>query len=834
MPEDRQTTSGDDLFAPGAASRLPAQELAQFLRAVAAPLRFLAQAPPEVAARTEFPAAELAAQGRRLVSTLATAGQRAALSGLCAALERVASVPAADRADIIARCRAELGTLEATLASPAMEGQYKRFSGNLQESFELLSRPVRFLKGVGPRRAGELERFGIETVEDVLYHLPFRYEDRRHVTPIRALTVGQTATVVGELVSLEDRYVGRAQRRVLQGVLRDASGSLALVWFQQIPFFKSRLRVGERYRVYGRVEGAYRFTLQMAHPDMEPEVEGDTNESRVLPIYQKPGRMAVATMRRIVQEAVKDFASYLPSVLPQDVVREMGVLDLATAMRQLHLPDNSSDVEALNLCRSPAHRSLVFDELFFLQLGMQLRRRSVEREASLILEDRGALTGEFLRRLPFSLTRAQKRVIDEIVRDFGRGHPMHRLVQGDVGSGKTVVALYAALVAVAHGAQCAFMAPTELLAEQHYRTIARFTEGLPVAVALLTGAVRRSEREALLEGIAQGRIQLVVGTHALIQEGVRFANLALGVIDEQHRFGVLQRAALRQLGCRAGTSPHILLMTATPIPRTLTMTLYGDLDVSILDELPPGRKTVQTLLRGENDRAEVYRLVKQELDRGRQAYIVYPLVEGSEDLDVRDATSMAQELARTVFDKYRVALVHGRMKPAEKDAVMRRFQSGEVQLLVSTTVIEVGIDVPNATVMVVEHAERFGLSQLHQLRGRVGRGADESYCILLASYRRGDDTERRLQAMKITDGFQIAEIDLELRGPGELLGTRQAGIPDFRVANIVRDRAVLEQARIAAQEWLRRDPELASPESQLLRLVLKHRWAHRLELAQVG
>ncbi|MCX8073941.1 MAG: ATP-dependent DNA helicase RecG [Candidatus Binatia bacterium] len=809
-------------------------ELAQFLEAVRAPLRFLAQASPEVASRTEFPAAELAQQGRALLSGLATAAQRGALAALCAALERVYAVPASERGAMIARCRAELGALETALAAPPADVAYRRFTGNLERSFELLSRPVQFLKGVGPQRAQDLQRFGIETVEDLLYHLPFRYEDRRTVTPIRALRIGETATVVGELVSLQERFVGRVQRHVLQGVLRDATGSLALVWFHQLPFFKNNLVVGERYRVYGRVEGSYRFTLQMAHPDVEAESVAAKQQSRVLPVYQKPGRMALTTMRRIVQQAVQDFASYLPSVLPAELVAEMGVMDLTAAMEQLHLPDNNADVEALNLFRSLAHRSLVFDELFFLQLGMQLRRRSVEKEKSLVFDDGGALAQDFLRRLPFALTAAQQRVIREITSDLQRGHPMHRLVQGDVGSGKTVVALYAALVAIANGAQCAFMAPTELLAEQHYRTITRLAEGLPVRVALLTGAVRRREREPLLREIAAGDIHLVVGTHALIQEGVRFANLGLGVIDEQHRFGVLQRAALHRLGCRGEASPHILLMTATPIPRTLTMTLYGDLDVSLLDELPPGRKPVQTFLRGEAERAEVYALVKRELDRGRQAYIVYPLVEGGDDSELRDATTMAKELARTVFQGYRVGLVHGRMKPAEKDAVMRRFQAGEVQLLVSTTVIEVGIDVPNATVMVVEHAERFGLSQLHQLRGRVGRGADESYCILLASYRRGDDTERRLQAMKITDGFQIAEIDLELRGPGELLGTRQAGVPDFRVANVVRDRVVLEQARAAAEQWLAKDPELRLPESRLLRAVLKHRWADRLELAQIG
>jgi ATP-dependent DNA helicase RecG len=424
---------------------------------------------------------------------------------------------------------------------------------------------------------------------------------------------------------------------------------------------------------------------------------------------------------------------------------------------------------------------------------------------------------------------------------MAKPHPLHRLVQGDVGSGKTVVALYAALVAIENGYQAAFMAPTELLAEQHFATVSNLTRELGVESALLTSAVKRAQRRQLLERVRQGDVQLVVGTHALIQEGVQFKAIGLGVIDEQHRFGVLQRAALRGLGGgaepagQAAVSPDMLLMTATPIPRTLAMTVYGDLDISVLDELPPGRQPVRTRLCHERQRAQVYQMVKKELDRGHQGYVVYPLVESSDAVELRDATTMASELARAVFHDYRVGLVHGKMKSAEKDAVMRRFKAGDLQLLVSTTVIEVGIDVPNATIMVIEHADRFGLAQLHQLRGRVGRGADAARCVLLAPFVSGDDAYTRLRAVaESNDGFRIAEVDLELRGPGEMLGTRQSGLPDFRVANLIRDRRILEEARRAADAWLGRDPSLTRPESQPLRRVLAHRWAGRLELAEIG
>jgi len=523
--------------------------------------------------------------------------------------------------------------------------------------------------------------------------------------------------------------------------------------------------------------------------------------------------------------------------LPDNITRAARLMDAGAALRALHLPDPDADIDRLNRFASPAHRALVFDELFFLQLGMGLRRRQSLQESGYTLPRRGTLTDRLMAILPFALTGAQRRVVEQITADLARPHPMHRLLQGDVGSGKTVVALFAALVAIENGLQAAIMAPTELLAEQHFGTISAFADQLGVRAALLTGEATRGKRQRLQASLASGEIQLAIGTHALIQEGDEMPALGLGIVDEQHRFGVLQRAALlrRLRGGNDSRSPHILLMSATPIPRTLAMTIYGDLDVSILDELPPGRKPVRTLIFNEAERARVYALVKRELDRGRQAYVVYPLVDVSEKEDLRDATTMARELGESIFADYSVDLLHGQMKSKQKDEVMQRFRSGALQLLFSTTVIEVGVDVPNASVMVVEHADRFGLSQLHQLRGRVGRGSDDALCLLVAPYHRGEDVYRRLQAMRQTnDGFKIAEVDLELRGPGEFLGTRQHGLPDFRVSNLIRDTRTLAEAREAAERWLTLDPSLQAPESAALRALLAHRWKGRLGLAEIG
>lgn len=838
-------------------------ELAELLNTLERPLAFLAKASPQRAARTQFPVAAFLERARAVLGEIQEPEVRERVADLCTVLAELgkglSNVPtqAHRGVDLIDDLRRRLfldagpasqpktgtarrgdPTKKPARVAPAPEPTpapppepappYQEASTN-KESLEALGQSVQFVPGVGPRRAIQFEKLGIRSIEDLLYHLPFRYEDRRSLATIRDMRVGDTVSVIGEITHMAERFVGRRRRRILEGVLRDDTGLMVLTWFHQITFFKSRYQVGQRCLVHGKVESDFGAQKRMVHPEVDASIE--LGARGLLPVYNKPTTMTVATMRKLVHDAVDQWSARLPSVLPKPVVEAAQVTDLRTAMAMLHHPKPEANLEALNQNRSVAHRSLVFDELFFLQLGMALRKRSVQREEGLSLPVRGTLTKRLHELLPFALTAAQQRVLGEIYDDMRAPHPLHRLVQGDVGSGKTIVALFAALVAIENGYQAAFMAPTELLAEQHYATLERFASALGVRVVLLTGEKKGAQRREARARIREGDVDLVVGTHALIQDGVEFKAIGLGVIDEQHRFGVLQRAALRRLG---GT-PDILLMTATPIPRTLAMAVYGDLDISVIDEMPPGRTPVRTLLRHDGERAKVYDLVKRELDCGRQGYVVYPLVESSDEIDLRDATTMAEELARQVFPSYRVGLMHGRMKGSEKDAVMRRFKAGDIQLLVSTTVIEVGIDVPNATIMVVEHAERFGLAQLHQLRGRVGRGPDAALCVLLTPFYRGEDVQKRLQAMASThDGFKIAEADLEIRGPGEMLGTRQSGLPDFRVANLIRDARVLEDARSAATRWLAEDPNLELPQSKALRAVLAHRWAGRLELAEIG
>jgi ATP-dependent DNA helicase RecG len=843
---------------PASVPGADADSLSSFIAAVAAPLDFLLRNTHVAAARVSVPAVALAARGRALLDH-APAAQRDRVNELCAALEQFAIQPPADRTAWAREVRELIASLgfpaspiatsggwgssgresrspepPATPAAAQPAPTYRRTDGDLATSLEALTQSVQFVRGVGPQRAEQFRKLGLRTVEDLLYHLPFRYEDRRTLRTVRELRVGEEGSVIGEIAHLAERHVGRSQRRILEGSLRDDSGLLALTWYHQVAYFKNRFKVGQRVLVHGKIEGAPSGLKRIVHPEIE--TDPDAGGQGILPVYNKPTAMSVGVMRKIVQQAVGEWAARVPSALPGSVAKQMRVADLTQAMEVVHRPARDADVVRLNTFASMGHRSLVFDELFYLQLGLALKRRSIAIETGRSLPRRGELTDRLTAQLPFALTAAQQRVIGEIYADLKAPHPMHRLVQGDVGSGKTIVALFAALVAIENGFQAAFMAPTELLAEQHFSTVGRWAEALGLRAALLTGEVPRARRREIEAGFGSGEIQIAVGTHALIQDGVRFKAVGLGVIDEQHRFGVLQRAALRGLsGDSAGPPPDILLLSATPIPRTLAMTLYGDLDVSLLDELPPGRQAIRTLVFRESDRQKVYALAKHELDAGRQGYVVYPLVDASDKAELRDATTMANELARTVFADYRVGLIHGRMKGREKDQVMRRFKAGDLQLLVSTTVIEVGIDVPNATMMVVEHAERFGLAQLHQLRGRVGRGSDASTCILVGPAYAGDDAYRRLKAMeRTTDGFKIAEIDLEIRGPGDFIGTRQSGLPDFRVTNLIRDSRMFDEARRAAQGWLERDPTLSSPESAQLRAVLRHRWAGRLELAEIG
>jgi ATP-dependent DNA helicase RecG len=690
-----------------------------------------------------------------------------------------------------------------------------------------LKKPAQYVKGVGPKRAEQLARLGIHTVEDLLYHVPFRYQDRRELKTIRDLATGEEGATVGQLVRMGRRFMGKRRRWVLEGVVQDETGFLFLMWYHQHRYFQQKYHIGQRVLLFGKVDLGLKGGKWMIHPDMEL-VDEEDETARILPIYNKTTEMTVAAMRRLVHGVVEAYADLVPKGIPPECSARLGLMDLSDALRYLHLPPAYADLKPLNEVTSEAHRAVVFDELFYLQLGMALRRRSLVKEDGLSIVP-GMLSTRLREVLPFRLTAAQERVLETIHRDMAAPHPMNRLVQGDVGSGKTVVAFSAAMAALDSGFQVAFMAPTELLAEQHFRTLRPLADALQVSLALLTGDTKR--KHELYGQLERGEIEIVVGTHALIQEGVSFRQLGLAIVDEQHRFGVMQRAALK----RHGANPDMLLMTATPIPRTLALTIYGDLEVSVIDELPPGRKPVSTRVFHEGERHQAYRLLKDHLDRGHQAYVVYPLVEESEKLDLKAATSMAEELATGAFKDYAVALLHGRMKSDAKDEIMSRFQNGDAQLLVSTTVIEVGIDVPNATVMLIEHAERFGLSQLHQLRGRVGRGQAESLCILLAQYTPADESIRRLQVMADSnDGFRIAEADLAFRGPGEFLGTRQSGLPDFRVANIVRDSRILETARQEAQTWLEKDPELSSPASRRMRAILEDRWAGRLELARVG
>jgi ATP-dependent DNA helicase RecG len=803
--------------------------LADLLRALAPPLDFLAADDFRHCDRTHLPLASLQARVDAARPVVA-AGVRGVLDELAAVLTALDERSAGDRVGALRRAH---GLLETLRARPAAVPDAAEVGRRLQ----VLRAPAESLPQVGPKRAAELERFGLATVEDVLYHVPFRYEDRRRVAPIGSLRVGDEGSTQGRVASVRQGFSGRRGRRLLEVVLHDEQGALVLVWFNQVGYFARRFREGQRLLVHGRIDAPLgNGPARMVHPDVTElgAEEGAAERAGILPVYEKPTAMPVGVMRRLVHAAVERAGHHVPSGVPPEVAHRLGLCAPAEALRALHLPGPDADVDELGTGQSSAHRALAFDELFVLQLGLALRRSQASREAGRTHAASTRLVPALRAALPFRPTAAQDRTFAEIAGDLAAPYPMRRLLQGDVGSGKTLVALLAALTVAEAGAQVAFMAPTELLAEQHFETIRPLAAPLGVETALFTGAVKGAARRQVLAGLADGRIAVVVGTQALIQTGVDFARLGLAVVDEQHRFGVLQRAALqRQSGSAAALD--VLVMSATPIPRTLALTLYGDLDVSTIDELPPGRTPIRTTLCRERRRQWVHEQVRAEVAAGHQAYVVYPLVEESEKSDLRAATSMARELADGPLAGLRLEVLHGRMKPDEKDRIMRRFKAHDFDVLVATTVVEVGIDVPNASVMVVEHAERFGLAQLHQLRGRVGRGATASQCHLVAPDWMAEDTFQRLRVLEqTTDGFAIAEADLALRGPGDFLGTRQAGLPPFRVASLVRDTALMRTARDEALRWLRADPLLERPESAVVRAVLAHRWAGRLELAQVG
>ena len=693
--------------------------------------------------------------------------------------------------------------------------------------------PVQFVRGVGPKLGEKLKDKGVWTVQDLLEWYPRAYEDRRAARSVDSLQAGELVSLRAEVVGVTSFAMGKSRRKIWDVVVRDATGKIHCKYFR-VPYkgYFERFQPNQKVRVIGRVIN-YRGRIEFHHPDLQDDApETYADDDVIVPIYPETDGITNRQLRKMIQDALAGIAPHQDQLelLPPWMRTSCDLLPRYQALLNAHRPSKDSGPELAEF-KTPAHRRLIFEEFFWLELWLASRKQEVSREVGIKMRRDLKLVNALRARLPFELTGAQERAFQEILNDLCDPeptgpkhsihpippiHPMHRLVQGDVGSGKTMVALMSALVAIASGYQATLMVPTEILAEQHDQTARRLLEPLGLKVGLLTGSLKARERAQALALLERGEIHLLIGTHALIEDTVQFKDLGLVIIDEQHRFGVQQRARLKN----KGSSPHFLIMTATPIPRTLAMTVYGDLDVSVIDELPKGRSPIQTRVGFESNRGKMLEFVRAQITKGRQAYFVYPLVEESEKIDLKNAVTAFDEL-RQHFPEYQLGLLHGRMKPDEKDQVMRRFRAGEFQILVATTVIEVGVDVPNANVMVIEHSERFGLSQLHQLRGRVGRGEHKSFCLLMLGYAVSEEARDRVKIMEeSTDGFVIAERDLELRGPGEFLGARQSGLPGFKLANLVRDARILQAARDAAFEVFRRDPSLRLTEHAALRREL--------------
>ena len=666
-----------------------------------------------------------------------------------------------------------------------------------------------YLKGVGPQRAEKLKKyFEIETVRDLLYNFPYRYVDRTKFYRINELMEGMDYIQLRGKITDFDAPEGVGSKRRIKAFFTDGTGYIQLVWFNGLKYVTSNYKVGQEIIVFGK-PSFFNGQISIVHPEIDL-VEKASLDGQMMPRYHMTDKVGNAITQRNLSDWVKTALEFvkgkITDPLPEEILRERGFLSLETALRYMHFPKNAEEV-------AQARARLKFEELFFLQLEILRYAQKKKTERGFYLPRVGENFNKFYAdHLPFPLTNAQKRVVREIRNDFISNTQMNRLVQGDVGSGKTLVAFLSCLIAIDNGFQACLMAPTEILAEQHFQTLSSFAEGLNVKVELLTGNVKGKQRKSIEEGLLNGSVHLLVGTHALIEPNVVFKNLGLCIIDEQHRFGVKQRA---QLWKKNTLPPHVLVMTATPIPRTLAMTLYGDLDVSVIDELPPGRKPIQTFHYYYKDTSRIIEGIKSELSKGRQVYIVYPLIKENERMDLLDLERGYNELVE-ILPHYKIGQLHGKMKPIDKEEAMQRFANGETQVLVSTTVIEVGVNVPNASVMVIQHADRFGLAQLHQLRGRVGRGAEKSYCILLTNYELSENTRRRMQIMvETTDGFVIAEEDLKLRGPGDLEGTAQSGLPfNLKVANLTKDVTIMEQARHAATRIIETDPLQSLPAYQ--------------------
>lgn len=677
---------------------------------------------------------------------------------------------------------------------------------------------IKFLAGVGPKKAEILNKeINVYSVEDLLYYFPYKYIDRSRIYFIHEIDGNMPyIQLKGRITAFETFGEGRKKRLVAH--FTDGTGFIDLVWFQGAKFIADKYKVNLQYIIFGKPT-MFGDKFNIAHPDIDPYINEEERPSGLMPYYNTTEKMKnhflnSKAIQKIMASAFASIVRNLPETLPEKVLQDARLMGLKPAMRNIHFPDNAA------LLREAQYR-LKFEELFYIQLN--ILRYTAERKSKLkgfIFTKVGDYLNSFYEKnLPFPLTNAQKRIIKEIRQDMATGEQMNRLLQGDVGSGKTLVALMLMLIALDNGFQACMMAPTEILATQHFITIQEFLKGLNVNVELLTGSTKKSGRERIHNALLTGDLQILVGTHALIEDTVQFSNLGLVIIDEQHRFGVAQRA---KLWSKNSNPPHILVMTATPIPRTLAMTVYGDLDVSVIDELPPGRKPIQTIHQYDKKRGAMYESIRKQLQEGRQVYIVYPLIEESEKLDLKNLEEGFEHI-KEVFPEYTVCKVHGKLKPKEKEAEMQRFVRNEAQIMVATTVIEVGVNVPNASVMVIESAQRFGLSQLHQLRGRVGRGADQSYCILVTPYELSADTKKRIDIMvESNDGFEIAEADLKLRGPGDLEGTQQSGIPfNLRIANLTRDGEILQFAREVAQKILDEDPQIERPDNLILRKQLR-------------
>ncbi len=679
--------------------------------------------------------------------------------------------------------------------------------------FDLATRDIKYLPGVGPQRAAVLEKeLGIRSLHDLLYYFPYKYIDRSRLYYVHEIDGNMPYIQLrGQILSFEE--AGEGYRKRLVAHFSDGTGVVDLVWFQGQKYVTGKYKVRTPYIVFGKPT-VFGGRVNIAHPDIDPADELVLSNMGLQPYYNTTERMKRGSLNsRAIEKLVTNLRDLikepLPETLPDYIIEKNHLVSLTEALMNIHFPKTPEDLRR-------AQFRLKFEELFFVQLNiLRYMKERQQRYCGFVFSKVGDVFNTFYsQNLPFELTGAQKRVIKEIRKDMGCGRQMNRLLQGDVGSGKTLVALMSMLIALDNGFQACMMAPTEILASQHYETVTRMLYGMDVRVELLTGSVKGKRRTEILNGVLTGEVHILIGTHAVLEDTVSFARLGMAVIDEQHRFGVAQRAKLWQ---KNTTPPHVLVMTATPIPRTLAMTLYGDLDVSIIDELPPGRKPIRTVHQFDNRRASLYADIRRQIQEGRQIYIVYPLIKESEKMDLKNLEDGYQTICE-VFPEYKVCKVHGQMKPAEKDAEMQRFVTGETQIMVATTVIEVGVNVPNASVMVIENAERFGLSQLHQLRGRVGRGADQSYCILVTGYKLSEDTRKRIDIMVQTnDGFEIAEADLKLRGPGDLEGTQQSGVAfDLRIANITRDAQLLQHVREIARQVVEADPEGTAPHHAMM------------------